>query len=491
MSNIFEKKTGNYVRPGDPIGQHEDSLVANIQRLDPATRQRIYVGGDSTPDPSDTVAPMTDAVSTSIVQDLDRIVRGRGERIETAFVREELVRHGVDPDNLPRWPEKKRRHFHNECVRLLRRKILDRNVDQDLTRTYDMLLVAPDTDPVIWSNFTNTNETMRTTAGEVRRALGMSVEDFFALGREGRLRVIKKVSHKLRVGGASVKGRDTLRFTQERTSLHHALSSWANGELRLERPQSSSLHLMVEYDRANSMGEFARALDDTQVVVVEHDWGASVPPVDGEWRLPYPLMCWEFRISGVRVLAFTDAETTEVPQLYCVYGRDDHWVIDDFYYSVTGGATLGRGIPHRVRTDGWGGDLEFRRVATMVHSAIRAVCIMLDAQVARAEHVAASGTLVQRRVAQRKTPPRDHVVVRLFGRDHRRVHPGVKVAGRLTDARSPQRGHWRKGTWVHYDDQDSGQVQYVNEGGFIVSKTWRRWHFAGDPNNILHKELRA
>ena len=249
MSNIFEKKTGNYVRPGDPIGQHEDSLVANIQRLDPATRQRIYVGGDSTPDPSDTVAPMTDAVSTSIVQDLDRIVRGRGERIETMFVREELVRHGVDPDRMPSWPEKKRRHFHNECVRLLRRKILDRNVDQDLTRTYDMLLVAPDTDPVIWSNFTNANETMRTTAGEVRRALGMSVEDFFALGREGRVRVIKKVSHKLRVGGASVKGRDTLRFTQERTSLHHALSSWASGELRLERPQSSSLHLMVEYDR--------------------------------------------------------------------------------------------------------------------------------------------------------------------------------------------------------------------------------------------------
>jgi len=43
---------------------------------------------------------------------------------------------------------------------------------------------------------------------------------------------------------------------------------------------------------------------------------------------------------------------------------------------------------------------------------------------------------------------------------------------------------------VHYDDQDSGQVQYTNDGGFIVSKTWRRWHFAGDPKNIIHKEYR-
>lgn len=499
--SIFDRKTGDYIKANDPLGRLEDSLLHNVpmhsakvDRLDHVVQKRVAFGSgvdETTPDT--TIHPVENLISNKIVEDLDRIVRGRGERLETDFVRGALRQAGVDPDRLPQWPEVKRRQFHNDCIRALQRRLRERNIDQDNTKTYDMLLAAKDHDPVLWAPHGlpsgRVGEHYQTTAGEVRRLLGMSVEDFLVLPVDRRLKILKKVDHKLRRSGSVAR---TPLFTQERTSLHLDLCDWAAGPLRLEKPQGSSLHHMIEYDRTNSMGEFALALENTQLVVVENDWGAAVPPVDGEWRLPYPLMCWEFRISGVRVLVFTDAETLDVPQLYCVYGRDGHWVIDDYYYHVTGGARLGPGLSHRVRSDGFGGrDTEFRRVADMVHAAIRAVCIMLDAQVARAEPVAAPSKIVQRRQAERKTPPRDHIVVRLFNHE-RRVHTHrSRVAGRLTDARSPQRGHWRRGTWVHYDDQDSGEVQYVNEGGFIVSKTWRRWHFAGDPNNILHKELRA
>lgn len=475
------------------LGKYRDA-PATIERLDHVNQQRVAVGA---PDPSatDTVHCLgNNLVSTKIVQDLDRIVQGRGE-IETEFVREQLQMRGIDPDHMEGWSEKKRRVFHNECIRELRRRLRDRDFENDTTRTYDMLLVAKDNEVVIWSPMGlasgKSGEGIRTTAGAVRAALGMSVEDMLALPTPQRLKVFKKVDHKLRRGG----GRDVaapLKFTSERTALHLGLCDWAGGELRLEKPQSSSLHLMIEYDKVNTMGEFSRALEGTQIVVVENDWGASVPPVEGEWRLPYPLMCWEFRISGVRVLAFTDAETLDVPQMYCVYGRDGHWVIDDFYYHVSGGAQLGPGISHRMRAEGFGGrDTEFRRVASMVHAAIRAVCIMMDAQVAKTEHVPAPAKLVEKRRAENRTPPRDHIVVRLFGHERRAYVSRPKVAGRISDVRASQRGHWRRGTWVHYDDPDSGQVQYANDGGFIVSKTWRRWHFAGDPNNILHKELRA
>jgi hypothetical protein len=113
---------------------------------------------------------------------------------------------------------------------------------------------------------------------------------------------------------------------------------------------------------------------------------------------------------------------------------------------------------------------------------------MLDAQVANCELTVASNKLRKKRLLARKTPPRDHYVVNLI-RQSRRYVPQTATPSGLP--RAPQRGHWRKGTWVHFDDQDSGQVQYVNDGGFIVSKTWRRWHFAGDPRNILHKEYKV
>lgn len=272
---------------------------------------------------------------------------------------------------------------------------------------------------------------------------------------------------------------------QARTALHVKLRTWNAGPLKLERPTGSSLHHLMDYDRDHEMPKNLTGwFDKVQTVLVENDWGAAVPEIDGEWRVPFEYICWEFRISGVRVLVFTEADR-EPNVMWCVYGADGHWVVDDYRYEL-GCAALPRGIA-RSGVDAQ----EFRRVAKMCYDTIRASCIMLDAQVAHHEHVEASPKLAARRAKEGRAPLRDHYVVRLLHNDqraHHRVRSAGASAGGVT--RAPQRGHWRKGTWVHYDDQDSGQVQYANEGGFMVSKTWRRWHFAGDPKNIIHKEYR-
>jgi hypothetical protein len=479
MARKFDEKWGAYIADDDPLGRAMDSLM----------HRHVHSNGTATAEfmsNADGFQPTMNADTQEVIDDLERLAAGKP--VQTEFVRTALTAAGFPADEAVRLTRRQTETLRDDVIAELRRRITVRNENSDLASTYECLLIGRDDEVVQWTDVRGGVD--MTTVGDVRAALGMSVENFMSLDRKSKIQAIKRTTHKLRLRGA----RPVSRFSDERTALHVSLHDWARGHLRLEKPQSSSLHLMAEYDRQNTMGEFCRSLDDAQIVVVENDWGASVPPVAGEWRLPFPLMCWEFRISGVRVLAFTDClwPASGSPQLYLIYGRDGHWVIDDFFYNVTGGAALGSGISHRVRSNGEGGrEMEFRAVAEMVHASIRAVCIMMDAQVAHQEKVEAPAKLIERRRAEKRAPPRDHYVVRLFGAERRSYASRAKVAGRLSDARAPQRGHWRKGTWVHFDDPDSGQEQYVNDGGFVVSRTWRRWHFAGDPNNIIHREFRA
>ena len=284
------------------------------------------------------------------------------------------------------------------------------------------------------------------------------------------------------------------RMAGERGRVYAALrDGWARGELRLERPSGSSLHHLLEYDRQHTEGNFAQDYsDDMQPIVVEHEWARVVPP-EGEWRLPFATCCWEFKISGVRVLAVTDVirdESRTSPSraahgdaaMIVIYGHDGHWVCDDLLYVIeaSGRLVVSRDqnpIPDAERRS-------LRRVIDFVHANIRACCIMMDASICRREHVAAPAALVKRRAAEGRAPPRDHSVVRLV-REHARQRAARSAGAGTGAAKAAQRGHWRRGTFVHFDDQDSGREQYVNDGGFFVSKTWRPWHFAGDPNNLM------
>ncbi len=269
--------------------------------------------------------------------------------------------------------------------------------------------------------------------------------------------------------------------------VRERLALWARGELSLERPEGSSLHHLIDYDAARSPENKAshKLLSYVQSVIVQNDWArmtgqTGLAQTEGEWRLPFGDACWEFRISGVRVLVFTHSRKDDDDMFWCVYGLDKEWIKDNYYYLVS---PLGyRAVLNpKLRI----GATEFPRAFRLVHDNIRVACIMHDAGMAREQRVAASAALNKSRVARGRPPLRDHYVVQLVRPRHRVAPARALPSGTV---RAPQRGHWRAGTWVHYDDPDSGQVQCANDGGFFVSKTWRRWHFAGDPNRLITKE---
>lgn len=273
-----------------------------------------------------------------------------------------------------------------------------------------------------------------------------------------------------------------------RTKLHQSLNlGWARKPLLLERPpQGGSLHHLIRYDNENNNGQLASVIHDKdlQSFVVENDWGKLVPKSKGEWRLPFEKICWEFRISGVRVMVVTVVHQG-VSCMYMIYGKDKQWVADDYLYAIDQDGF--KGSPHestriKVKDDA----VEFYAVAAMVYANIRASCIMLDANVAEGAKVEPNPELVKRAVRDNVAPPRLHHVVRLL----RRPNYKHRSRGNGESEGHRQRGHWRPGRWLHYDTQDSGQEKYVNDGGFWVSKSWQSWHFAGDPNNIIEKEYR-
>lgn len=270
---------------------------------------------------------------------------------------------------------------------------------------------------------------------------------------------------------------DELPGAKERTELHRELRAWADGPLKLEHPQGSSFHHMLEYDVVIG-GNFVKSTPpDLQIFVVERDWARAFAGYDlseGECPMPFPHCLFEFRISGVRVLAFFDDQ-----RMVCIYGRGGVWVADDFSY-------LRDGTHIQRRTLSVHNKWEFPRVNKMVLENVRVACIMVDANVAQAVAREASSTLVAQRTRAGRQPPRNHYAVDL----KRRVRYGAAARGQNVGTRAPQRGHFRRGTWVHYQDADSGQVPYADSGGFWHSRTWRSWHFAGDPDNIIEKEYK-
>lgn len=377
----------------------------------------------------------------------------------------------------------------------------------------DALRLGKPTDSVIMPN-KGTMSTVREVSDVLKDEFGVTYDDFVAMTGRDKDRLIRKVEKKLRKvimkaqrsSDKIFELKETDRLTrmlgsaptdqqiadaEARTVLHETtLRAWASGALALQKPQASSLHHLVRYDaRAGDRKSFLNDLVKTQNIIVEHEWAKALPPsIRGEWRLPFERICWEFRISDVRVLAFTFAEDVENPTMVLTYGHGGQWVSDDYIYHLSGDALVGRVNGMFTRMNASSEAREFRRVVELVWANIRASCIMLEApNVCEREERQPSDVLVSKARRERVAPPQSYMVVRLIGMERRRAYYQRNTGG---TSGVKQGGHWRRGTWVHYDDQDSGQVQYVNDGGFMVSKTWRSWHFAGDPDRLVEKEYR-
>lgn len=495
----FSRKTGDYVNKSDPLGMSSDTLLIPIPGL------RIL--DDNAPFHIAAQGHWNDATH----HDWRAIVDGSPEPLACPWVLARLADKNLDPRSVWQLSRSRREDIANDLIRDARREEAKKRlrlgqalsfpagtpvsditsvIDVSGKKLADVLLTGKDKDLCEISD-DGTRITVAAIKHLIMESFNLTPEQFALLDDKQQIRVRHKIRRAAQRLIADQADRDERHSTlrHERTALHVSLRQWAVGPLRMERPQGSSLHHLLDYDSGGTEedSEFRDMMssESTQVIVVENDWASAVPPqiIGEEWPLPFEKCCWEFRISGVRVLAFTHAAPIDDPIMFCVYGRDRQWVLDDFTYRI------GQGQMKALKNKSLSGThFEFPRVARLVMQGIRASCIMMDAGICEREHVPVSRGLVKKRSLEKRPPLRDHYVVSLLRRQQR-AH-AAHSAGAGTGGGRRQRGHWRPGRYMHFDRQDAGQIQYVNDGGFWVSKTWQRWHFAGDPNNIIHKEYR-
>lgn len=469
---------------------------------------------------------MGEAWTENAQYDHDTVLSGRRVPLKTEFVRKFLRDRGVNELGLHQLRGDQRARLANALVRTARAALKDKHDsisaqigaagptpgglrqeqlgDAISLRGAGMSTILSggrDNDVVCLDEKSNVEVNVAALRKILLDAHDLTPEQYAALPKayqhkisKEMLRIVNRATRDLRNEGQPARNDEARRA---RSELHVWLRDWAEGPLTLEHPQGSSYHHLIDYDdkcAAILVGESGRSLRDIdeehgspQIFVVERDWARAFSGYDlakGESPLPFPSCCFEFRISGVRVLAM-HRESEGQTYMFCVYGRGGSWVADDYGYWIDDGTFRSTKVVSDRRDAH-----EFPRVARLVHDNVRVACIMVDAEVAERERRVVSDTpLARKRVREGRPPPRDHYVMDLK-KSHRPSATHRAGGGEVGGTRTPQRGHFRRGTWVHYDDTDSGQVQYADEGGFWHSRTWRRWHFAGDPNNLITKEYR-
>jgi hypothetical protein len=248
----------------------------------------------------------------------------------------------------------------------------------------------------------------------------------------------------------------------------------------LEKPQGSSIHHLLQFMKespptVDSGGMIAMLENHFHSFVVEHDWAAAFRGSEdfegGEVNLPFAYTCFEFRINGMRVL-IPLGDNGKGETIGClVTGVNRNWYINNSKLTFT---PDGRLIDGEWAYQEGGEAKVVNGFLDNLGRQIRAVCIMLDAGVARGEVVEPSEGLAKQRRKQGKSPLKPYHVVRLIkkSRPHHERGDGTGTHKRL---------HWRRGHWRHYS-QPTGKVQYTDENAILRSKTWIHWQLVGDPD---------
>ncbi|MBY0562463.1 hypothetical protein [Hyphomicrobium sp.] len=255
-----------------------------------------------------------------------------------------------------------------------------------------------------------------------------------------------------------------------------ALQHWAIGnDLKLENPNGSAFHKLIEADKAGrtfDMAEIENPISvrqfmgngEPRVFVVEHDWASAFEGAgefdQGAFRLPFDLCAFEFRISGRRVAVLVKECVNEtLASVICVDCGEDTW--------GCGGYVM-RDIPP-TRTDGdfntEDETLEVVNLTRLINAQVRAVCISLEAEVAESEVIRAPTKLNAARAKKGKAPLKDYHIVSLANRKRNAALPEELRDFTETGRRRP-RMHFRRGHWRHY----------------AKHKTWVKWMLCGSPD---------
>ena len=284
------------------------------------------------------------------------------------------------------------------------------------------------------------------------------------------------------------------RDSSERHWKH--LYDWAAGDLKIESPKGSSLHHLMRYHaearktKGKEPHSLAKLTADWHDFVVEQNWAALFPTdladKDAPWKLPFEKTVMEFRIQGVRVLAFMEqAEGSE--KIICnllALGIEKQWYSAPLIWEVESGQI--RWLQSERLTDDFEeGDLVFNRVFDLVCIQARSIAIMLDAEVVTRDAVEPSSGLVKKARREGKSPPERYHIISLKARF--RSKERSEATGRHLEG-----WHWRRGHWRHYEG-NVGQIKYLSDDGYPRSKTWIKWQTIGDTTGPFRggKEYRA
>lgn len=251
------------------------------------------------------------------------------------------------------------------------------------------------------------------------------------------------------------------------------LKAWLAKPLTLEKADGSQMHKMLAACHARKLiipinerapSEVLHSFDAGTAFVVQHDWSAAFKDAkdfdQGEFHLPFDQVCFEFRISGRRVMVnCQDSETRGlvcVPVIETVAG----WMMPlPFEY------LHGSFVEYPSRLDTAGGEVARAMLPLMnlVLDQIRAISISLEAEVAEVEVVRADYKLNRAREKRGKLPIADYHVISLARRTRivplpRDLDPDREI--------TRKRLHFRRGHWRHYENH----------------KVWIKWTLVGDPD---------
>lgn len=184
---------------------------------------------------------------------------------------------------------------------------------------------------------------------------------------------------------------------------------------------------------------------ETHSFVINHDWYAMVGNTggfwDGDFRTPFSNSCFEFKVHGFHLIVLvqeTEKVSVQHKRSYFVQ-REGRWFFWNFELGKRG----------------------LLEIASVVQKQIRAVCIMLDSELAVTEVVRSQHLSNEQRQPPQAAPFYDYHTVRLA--DRRRYLPNPDNDG--------SENHARK------------RLHFVREHDrhFATSKTRVRWHYRGDP----------
>jgi hypothetical protein len=207
-------------------------------------------------------------------------------------------------------------------------------------------------------------------------------------------------------------------------------------------------------------------------LLVQHDWAAVMGRGESgaEWRLPYPTQCFELQLApGWRVCAFCGRGNdggADTMKIVLRMPDGESWVSDRAELLLAPDEWSVFKMPDDAVVPDGGLD----GLIGFVFRQVRAVAIMLDAQVAEAQVVRAPYKPNREPTKREPLPSFSHHIVTLS----RRPRPMPLAVGERGHG-TRKRLHFRRGHWRHFE----------------THKTWINWMLVGDPDlGFVDKEYR-